>query len=374
MNDYIYLDNNATTQLDPLVLEAMVTDLKGLPGNPSSNHLLGKKAKKKLLQAKETIACNLGINPGEIVFTSGGTESLNLLICGVIKARGTGHIITTDIEHACIHKTILNLESHGCAVSHIKTGLYGTPTLDQIKELIKPTTKLIVLSAVNSETGVTTEFEQIAEVASEKNICFVIDGVAILGKKKFSLPKGLTAMGFSSHKIHGPKGSGFAYVSSDLTISPILLGGPQENSLRAGTENMPGILGTAKAVELAYKNLDENIAKITSLRNQLEGYLSKNLKIEINGKGPRICNTSNISFIGSDAEDLLMQLDLNKVMASHGSACQSNSHTLSRVLLNMGLSRELASSAIRFSFSRMNTKEEVERAGELIVEIVRKLY
>lgn len=374
MNDYIYLDNNASTMVDPLVFEVIASELKDLPGNPSSSHLLGKKAKNKILQSKETIAKNLGVNPNEIVFTSGGTESLNMLIFGCIKAKGNGHIITTDIEHASVHKTILHLQCHGCDVSYIKTGLYGAATLDQVKNLVCPSTKLIVLSAVNSETGVMTDFEKIAEFATENNISFVIDGVALLGKKKFFLPKGPVAMGFSSHKIHGPKGAGFAYISSDMDISPIILGGPQENNLRAGTENLPGIVGTAKAVELAYHNLDENICKISSLRDEFENYLSKNLPIKINGEGPRICNTSNISFIGLDAEDLLIQLDLNKIMASHGSACQSNTHTLSRVLLNMGLSRDVARSAIRFSFSRMNFQEEIKKAATLIVDIVKRIY
>lgn len=373
MNDYIYLDNNASTMVDPSVFEAIASDLKGLPGNPSSSHLFGKKAKNKILQAKETIAHHLAVNPKEIIFTSGGTESLNMLILGCIKARGNGHIITTDIEHASVHKTILHLESQGCDLSYIKTGLYGAATLDQVKNLVRPSTKLIVLSAVNSETGVMTDFEKIAEFATENNICFVIDGVALLGKKRFFLPKGPIAMGFSSHKIHGPKGVGFVYISSETNIAPIILGGPQENNLRAGTENLPGIVGTEKAVELAYQNLDENIKKMAFLRDEFEKILSKNLSITINGQGPRICNTSNISFIGLDAEDLLMQLDLNKIMASHGSACQSGTHALSRVLLNMGLSRDEARSAIRFSFSRMNSKEEVEKAGKLIVGITQKM-
>lgn len=373
MKDYIYLDNNATTKVDPKVIEAIHEDLSGPPANPSSNHFLGKRAKNLLIQSKKTIANYLNVDSNEIIFTSGGTETMNLLIRGVIQALGKGHIISTDIEHACIHKTLLDLEKKGCEISFIKTGTFGSAKAAQVKELIKESTKLIVLSAVNSETGVLTEIDKISQIAEEEDICFVIDCVALLGKKRIVFPKKKTAAGFSSHKIHGPKGIGFAYISKDLPLSPIILGGHQENNLRPGSENLPGIIGTSKAIELAYEKIDENINKISELRDYFEATLSKHLKIEINGEGPRICNTSNISFIGIDAEDLLIRLDLNGVLASHGSACQSLNTTLSRVLLNMGLGKERAKSAIRFSFSRLNTKTEIDKVIEIIIEAVKQL-
>lgn len=372
MKDYIYLDNNATTSLHPLVFKEIEAELNGPPSNPSASHYFGKKAKKRLLEAKESIATSLNITPREIIFTSGGTESLNLLIKGIAQSKGKGHIITTDIEHACVYKNILDLEKRGYEVTYLKTDHFGAPTLDQIKNSVKENTKLIVLSAVNSETGVITDFESIAGFAEDRNIAFVIDGVALLGKKRFSPPKGLTAMGFSSHKIHGPKGSGFIYLSSKLSLSPLLLGGPQEYNLRAGTENLAGIIGTAKAIELAYLDLDEGVEKMTLLRDHFEKLLCQKLAIQINGTGPRICNTSNISFTGVDGEEFLIQLDLNKIIASHGSACQSHSTMISRILLNMGLGKERASSSIRFSFCRQNTMEEINKTVEIILTILKR--
>lgn len=362
MSDYIYLDNNATTELDPLVLKEMLKDL-GPPYNPSSTHALGKKAHLMLIEAREKIASLLKVKSEEIIFTSGATEGLNMLIKGL--ATPKGHIITTDIEHASIYNTILDLEKKGYSVSFLKTD--GSPSLAQIKEAIEENTNLLVFSAVNSETGIISDFEEIAAFAKEKNIALILDGVALLGKKSFSIPLGVTAMAFSSHKIHGPKGIGLVYLSASAKLKPLLLGGSQEWQKRAGTENLSGILGFAKAIELAYENLDANVEKMLSLRDFFENALAKTLDISINGKSHRrICNTSNISFNGIDAEDLLMQLDLNKIAASHGSACSSRSLQPSRVLLNMGLGMPKAKSSIRFSFSRLTSHEQLIKTVNII--------
>ena len=227
---------------------------------------------------------------------------------------------------------------------------------------------------MNSETGVITDIEAIAKVAEENNIYFIVDGVALLGKKRFSIPKGISAMGFSSHKIHGPKGVGIAYVSHNCPLHPLLLGGQQEYKRRPGTENLAGIIGTAKAFELTYQNLDENCKKLSSLRDHFENGLKQNLDfLTINGEGPRISNTSNISFNNIDAEDLLIGLDQEGVLASHGSACSSGSTQLSRVLLNMGLDKQRVKSALRFSLSRFNTLEEMEKAIKIIAKVAKNL-
>ncbi len=362
MSDYIYLDNNATTPLDPLVLKEMLKDL-GPPLNPSSIHGFGKKAHLMLIEARAKIASCLKVKTDEVIFTSGGTEALNMLIRG-LSTLGS-HIITTDIEHACIYNTVLDLQKK-CRVTFLKTN--GAPTVEQIEDALLEDTKLLIFSAVNSETGVLLDLEKVALLAKEKNIPLIIDGVALLGKKEFTIPEGVTAMAFSPHKIHGPKGVGIVYLSSHARLKPLLLGGSQEWQKRAGTENLAGIIGSAKAVELAYQNIHENVKKIELLRDLLENELSKRLGIEINGGQNRICNTSNIAFLGLDAEELLMRLDINKIAASHGSACASHSMQVSRVLLNMGLAASRAKSSIRFSLSRLNTKEEIEKAVEIITK------
>ncbi|KPK32353.1 MAG: hypothetical protein AMS24_04410 [Chlamydiae bacterium SM23_39] len=367
MKNYIYLDNNATTQLDKKVLKTMLIDLKGPPYNPSSIHAFGRKALSLLIESKKKIASLLKIYPDEIVFTSGGTEAVNLLINGIYKK---GHIITTDIEHQCVYNTLLNFQKKGTPVSFLKTGLLGKVTPKQIKEAIREDTSLIILSAVNSETGIKIDMEEISEIAYEKNISFIIDAVQLLGKSFFTIKKSMTGLAFSGHKIHGPKGIGFAYIKKNSNITPLIIGGKQENNLRAGTENLSGILGLTKAIELSYTNLTKNIKKIKRLRDHFENFLVKKLNISIIGED-RICNVSNMIFKDVEAEDMLILLDQKKILASHGSACAAGS--ISRVLLNMGIKREIARSAIRFSFSRFNTFKEIKKAEKEIIRIYKKL-
>jgi cysteine desulfurase len=371
IRDYIYLDNNATTKLAKEALKAMLFDLKGPPYNPSSPHFFGRKANLLLMESRKKISSLLKVEEEEIIFTSSGSESLNLLINGFFEPKG--HIITTDIEHLCVYETILNLQKKGADVTFLKTKKHGAVKKEDIENAIKKNTNLIVLSAVNSETGVKTDFEGIAKIAKKHKINFVLDGVALLTKKRFSMVDGISAVGFSSHKIHGPKGMGFAFLRKDSKINPLILGGAQEFKKRAGTENIGGILGMTKALELAYEHLDKNIKKMKTLRDFFEKKLSEKLPISINGEGTRICNVSNIAFKDVDAEVLLILLDQKKVLASRGSACSSKSIKVSRILINMGINKERAASSIRFSFCRYNTKKEVERAVKIIVDIVKNL-
>lgn len=363
----IYLDNNATTQLDKKVLKKMLIDLKGPPYNPSSNHFFGKKAHALLIQARAKIANILKKEKEEILFTSSASETLNMLIRGFSKK--DAHIITTDVEHPCIFNCVKNLKN----VSFLKTGPCGVVKEDQILSAIKPNTKLLILSFVYSETGVICDIEKIAKIASDNNIFFIVDGVAAIGKIKFTIPKEVSSMVFSAHKIHGPKGCSFAFIKKDFPYTPLILGGSQEYNKRAGTENLSGILGAAKALELAYDKIDQKIEKMQSLRDLLEELLKKELDISINGKGLRVCNVSNIAFPNISAEDLLMLLNQNKIYASHSSACTSRSFKPSRVLLNMGIKETQVKSSIRFSISRMNTKKEIIHASKTIIQCVKKL-
>lgn len=372
MNQKIYLDNNATTNIDLEVLKVLTEEL--YPLNPSSVHFYGRKAKKLLLDARCEIASFFKTKPENLIFTSGGTEAVNLAIRGLIKSNSNPHIIASKIDHASVYNTLKYLEKNGCEITYVEVGKYGAIQPDQIRQNIKENTKLIVISAVNSETGVKSNLEEIAKIAKQNNIYLAVDGVALLGKELFAIPDGISTMAFSSHKIHGPKGIGLCYVDSNTNLTPLFLGGPQENERRAGTENLSGILGFAKAIELLKSSLPNATDLMLDLRNYFENNLINNLEdISINGIGPRICNTSNICFKNVDAESLLILLDQNNVMASHGSACSSGAMSISRVLLNMGIDPKDARSSIRFSFSRFTTKEEIDKAFSIIISLVKKL-
>jgi cysteine desulfurase len=371
MTDLIYLDNNATTILDPEVKQHL-SCFQNKPYNPSSIHSFGKEAKKILTQARESIACILKVSSSSLYFTSGGTESLNMLIKGLYT--GKGSILSTSIEHSCVHETLLNLKNQGADVNYVPVFSEGAPSLDAIQKHLSKDTTLMIFSAVYSETGAKLDLEAIAKLAHTNHVALVIDGVALLGKETFACYPGITGMGFSSHKLHGPKGVGLVYLAPGSHCNPLIVGGPQEKNLRAGTENLEGIYGFAKAVEILGQILPAVTHYIEELRNDFEAILTKKLKdIVINKGSSRICNTSNIYFPQVDAETLLIALDRHGICASAGSACSSGALEPSRVLLNMGLDRKRAKSSVRFSFSRFNTREETEKAAYLICEIVKKL-
>lgn len=369
----IYLDNNATTRLDPRVEKIIVESLALPPGNPSSLHRFGQEIRAILTKSRRKISEYLKVKPQEIVFTSGGSEGLNLLIRGIIGPHFRGHIITSDLEHAAVFNTVQQLEEWGCEASYLSGGLFGAVTLSQVKEALRPDTRLIVLMAVNNETGVKTDFYEIAQLAEEANIPFVLDGVSLLGKESFSIPKGVSAAAFSGHKIHAPTGIGFNFVRNSLNIQSVLTGGHQENMKRGGTENILGAIALGEAVSLLESELKGATAHMTSLRDHFEHEIISSLsQVFINGEGPRISNTSNLSFLGVDGESLLMNLDLNGLFASHGSACTSGALEPSRVLLNMGMDKERAKSSIRFSLSRMTIKEEINQAIDLVIHLVKR--
>lgn len=349
----IFLDNNGTTQIDPQVVAAMLTELEAGPSNPSSIHSFGRAAHQRLVRAREQIASYLGVKPNELIFTSSGTEALNLAILGL---KSTGQIISSSIEHSAVYETLKRL---GRPTIYLPVGLEGHVKALDVEAAVTPNS-MIVLSAVNSETGVKNPIAEIAEIAERYQIPFIVDGVAWLGKDQISIPKGVSAMAFSGHKIHGPKGIGLLYVRKGCKLEPLLTGGGQEGLRRAGTENLPGIIGLAKAIELLE---NESITRMARLRDQLEAGLEDMI---INGTGPRVCNTSSITFPNQDGEALLIQLDLQGIAASMGSACSSGSLEPSRVLLNMGLSKQHALSTIRFSISRFTTEEEIQRTISIL--------
>ena len=373
MKNFIYLDNNATTQLYPEVKKAYLKALKLDLYNPSSNHFLGKKTKVHIIKAREKIAKLLKVSKEEIIFTSGGTEGINLAINGILDLEEKGHIISTKLEHACIDKNLLKLEEKGFEISYINKDLPQGPSFEGVKDAIRNDTKLIILSLANSETGLITDIEKIASLAKEHNIAFIVDAVQALGKIKFQITEGISAMVFSGHKIHGPSGIGFLYLSSKVKFSPWILGGDQEYGKRAGTENILGIIALQKALELTYENLDKNIYKMQKLKEKFIKILKKKIKITINGEGESICNTVNIAFDKINAFDLLMQLDMQKVICSHSSACNSHTPIPSKVLSNMGYSEKRVKSSIRFSFSDLNTIREIKKAAKIIIKSIKKM-
>jgi cysteine desulfurase len=289
-----------------------------------------------------------------------------MLLKGFFTEAPRGHIITSSVEHAACYNTVKALEKAGCRVTYLDPGPVGAVTPEAVKKNITYDTRLISLMAVNNETGVKTDIEAIAQIAQERGIPFIVDGVALLGKERFIIPDGVTAMAFSGHKIHAPKGVGFAFVRKSLKLIPYLTGGPQEAGRRAGTEDLLAICGLGRAVELLQTQLDSSITEMQRLRDHFEKSLLALGNVVINGDGPRVCNTSNLAFLGLEGEALLMKLDLEGVAASHGSACTTGALEPSRILLNMGFSQDRAAASLRFSLSRYTTQEEIDRAIHLI--------
>ncbi len=346
----------------------MLEDLKGPPANPSSVHSFGQRAKALLTRSRQTVSSYFGVKPEEVIFTSGATESNNLMLRGFSSTKG--HLITTALEHSSIYNTVKLLEAQGWTVDYIPCGLWGAPRPELIEQAIRPHTRALIFSAVNSETGVKIDLEAIASIAEKHQIPLFIDAVALIGKESLptgKLPKGVTALSLSGHKFHAPKGIGALILRSTCKIHPQLTGGSQEFQKRGGTENLSGILGLAEAIAILAEK-DQQIEKeLLELRMYLEEEICKKIPTTlINGQGPRVSNTVCMAFPGIDGESLLMHLDLAGIAVSHGSACASGALEPSRVLTQMGIDRKIARSSIRISLSRLNTKEEINQFVKII--------
>lgn len=357
----IYLDNNATTKIDPRSLRAML-DLYSLgPLNTSSVHQRGQKAKQILIEAKESIASTFGCLSKEIIFTSGATEGLNTLIESVKTL--PGHLLSTRIEHLAIDAKL-----QGANVRWIPVGLKGAPTLDDIQSLVNEKTSCLILSSVYSETGTMIDLEEIATFCEKRELPLIIDAVAHIGKEPFIFYKGISAFVFSAHKFHGPLGIGAMVVRRSFPYQPLLVGGPQESNRRAGTLNLPGIIG----LKVALESIDPLFFdKIRTLRDRLEKGLSPYGKT--NGTGKRVSNTLNMQFEAIDAETLLIYLDQKGVLASVGSACSSGALEPSRVLTHMGLLPKEVRSSLRFSLSRETTQQEIDETILIVKEIIESI-
>jgi cysteine desulfurase len=353
-----YLDNNATTFIAPEVLKAMHGIYARSFANPSSPHFYGREGRHLLQSSLQKIASHFKVKENELVITSGATEALNYLIHGFTKK---GHIITSQLEHMAVLEPIARKEREGWNVTYLTPEKgEGTISCKQIQESLRPDTSLIVLTAVNNETGVKTDLEAIARLVCVKKIFFLVDGVAWLGKEEVKLHQGISAVVFSGHKIHGPLGVGLAIVKKEFPVMPLIVGGPQQLGKRGGTENLPAIHGLAEALSSIEPTSFE---KMKRLQHKLEeGICALYPKAYVHGKGhERVCNTSNICFPDIDGETLLIQLDLAGIAVSLGSACSSGGLEPSRVLIHMGVPTNLARSSLRFSISRYTTDEEIEK-------------
>ena len=373
----IYFDNNATTKVAEEVAEEMQPLFCELYGNPSSMHTFGGQIGRKISQAREHVAGLLGCEPDEIIFTSGGTESDNTAIKGTLAAApNKRRVITTRVEHPAVLAVCRDLENYGYTVIELGVDKQGRLDLAEIEEQIDDDTALVTIMYANNETGVTFPVEKIAELVTSRGVVFHTDAVQAVGKIPLNLSNSnIDLLSLSGHKLHGPKGVGALYVRKGTRLSSFMLGGHQEAGRRAGTENVPGIVGLGKACELAANNIEEENDRVKYLRDRLESAILQNCPgSRLNGdKDNRLPNTSNISFEYIEGEAILLMLDKYGICASSGSACTSGSLEPSHVLRAMGVPFTAAHGSIRFSLSRYNTEDEVDYTIEKMPEIVNRL-
>jgi len=373
----VYFDNNATTRVAEEVAEEMRPLFCELYGNPSSMHTFGGQIGRRIRQAREQIAGLLGCEPSEIIFTSGGTESDNAAIKGTLAAaQNKRKIITSRVEHPAVLTVCRELENHGYTVVELPVDKYGRLDLHQLEEQIDDDTALVTIMYANNETGVTFPIDKIAQLAAGKDVVFHTDAVQAIGKIPLNLSKSnIDLLSLSGHKLHAPKGVGVLYVRKGTRLSPFMLGGHQEAGRRAGTENVPGIVGLGKACELAAKNIEQENSRVKYLRDKLQNtILEKCPDSRLNGdKENRLPNTTNISFEYIEGEAILLMLDKYGICASSGSACTSGSLEPSHVLRAMGVPFTAAHGSIRFSLSRYNTEEEVDYTIEKMPAIINRL-
>ena len=377
MDRVVYLDNNATTMVDPLVLEAMLPFLKGRYGNPSSMHDFGGSVAAEIEKARAQVARLLGAEHDyEIVFTSGGTESDNLAIMGTLEYfRDRRHIITSRVEHPAVLSLCRKLEREGYRVTYVPVDRDGNLDVEFLKGSLDDDTAIVSIMYANNETGVIFPVEEIGRFLRERGVPFHIDGVQAAGKIPIDVKRiGCDLFSVSGHKFHAPKGVGALYVRRGTRIRPVLYGGHQERGRRPGTENVAGIVGIGAAAELSLANLDAE-GEIRKLRDRLEsGILSKFSNVSLNGdRQNRMPNTTNVGFEYIEGEAILLYLNERGICASSGSACSSGSLEPSHVLRAMGVPFTAAHGSIRFSLSRFTTGEEVDYTLSVMPEVVKRL-
>jgi cysteine desulfurase len=372
-----YLDNNATTAIDPSVLEAMRPFLEKYFANPSSGYQFAAQVRDAIEQAREQVAALLGCEPGEIVFTSGGTESNNTAFHSALETRPERkHVVTTAVEHSAVRKPVQELKHHGYEVTVVGVDQSGRLSLRAVADAIRPDTALVSVMWANNETGVIFPIEEIAEIARDKKVPLHTDAVQAAGKIPINLHEvQLQSLSISGHKLHAPKGVGALYVNRRSHFHPLLLGGSHENNRRAGTENAASIVALGKAAEVALAKLPEEHSRVRNLRDRFEKALVEKIpNARVNGAGAlRLVNTSSMMFDEIESDAALMMLDQENICCSAGSACRTGSLQPSHVLSAMGLVNEQARGSLRFSFGRFNDDKDIDRAIDVVPRVIGKL-
>src|SRR5580698_10458521 len=371
----VYLDNNATTPVLPEVLEAMRPYFAEHFGNASSIHHHGQETRAAVERARESVAALLGSRSSEIVFTSGGTEGDNLAISGLTRAGD--HVVSSTIEHHAVLNSCKHLEAMGCEVSYVPVDGRGLVDPDDVRRALRPNTRLITIMMANNETGVLQPVEEIGKIAVEADVYFHTDAVQAAGKVPIEVKQlGCDLLSISGHKLHAPQGVGALYVRKGTILEPLFHGGSHERSRRAGTENVPGIIGLGKATELARQALERgDLAGVAALRDRIEQTILSEIEATgVNGRGaPRVPNTTNIHFDYIEGEALVIALDLKGLAVSTGAACSSGAIEPSHVLTAMGLPPEIARASLRFSLGKQNTPDDIEFALALVPQTVARL-
>ncbi len=378
MSNKVYLDHSATTRTDDDVAKLMLEYMTENYGNPPSIHSFGRNARKAVEEAREKIAQNIGAEPNEIIFTSGGTEADNLAVRGTAyanKKRGN-HIITSSIEHHAVLDTCKSLEREGFQITYLPVDEYGMVRIEDVKNAITDQTILITIMHANNEVGTIQPIKEIGAIAKEKGIFLHSDTVQSIGKIPVDVNDlNLDMLSISAHKFYGPKGVGALYMRKGVRMLPITYGGSQERKRRPGTHDVPGIMGFAMALEKAVNSIPEQTAYLSGLRDKLiKGLMDKIEHVKLNGHPTdRLPNNVNLSFQFIEGESLLLSLDMKGIAASSGSACTSGSLDPSHVLLAMGLSHEIAHGSLRLTLGKDNTEEQINYVIDVLPEIVERL-
>lgn len=378
MEKIIYVDHSATTPVRKEVLDDMIPYFCDNYGNASSSYSIGRKSRSAVDVARKQVANAIKCEPEEIYFTAGGSESDNMIISGIARANKEKgkHIITSKIEHLAVLNTCKRLEEEGFDVTYLDVDMYGIIDLKQLEESIREDTILITIMFANNEIGTIEPIEDIGNIAKSHGIYFHTDAVQAIGNIDIDVKKlNIDALSMSAHKFYGPKGVGAAYIKEGIKFEPLVYGGHQEGCKRAGTENVAGIVGLGKAIELAMNNLDEYNKKLIFLRENLIARLEQSISyIGLNGhRTKRLPGNINVSIRGIDGEALLLMLDMNGICASNGSACNSGSVEPSHVLSAIGVNKHVAQGSLRITFGEENTIEDVEYISKTLIKIIEKL-
>lgn len=371
----IYLDNAASTPISDKVFQEMLPYLKDNYGNPSSIHRFGRLATRAIDAARKKVAELIGAQPNEILFTSGGTESNNTALFGIM-GKNKGQLITSLIEHDAILEPCKRLQAQGHAVEYLPVDASGTVDTEKLRSLIANQTALVSIMYANNEVGTIQPVKEIAKICKEHNVLFHTDAVQAVGKIPIDVKElGIDLMSISSHKINGPKGIGALYIRNGVQVDPLMLGGGQENGLRSGTENVANIVGFGTACQLAGENMQDNTAHLKNLRDALVHKISKELShVSVNGhKENRLPNNAHFTFLGVNGEDLIIKLDENGIAASTGSACSVKTQKASHVLAAMGFSHEQITGSLRLTVGLANTMQEIDQTVGILKAVVSEL-